>query len=171
MTVQYAWYYHQLKSAGCFNGLQSSLKHGLDTCTCVQSAITAILNVSAKIQKDFGIGDNNRGHRDNNIEYDDAYDVNDCWWWWRWWWLWWWWWHYSDVIMSAMASQITGVSKVWVTVCSGAYQGKQQSKLRVTGLCVRYRLPSQMASNAENISLWWRHNGWWWWWWWQWWWY
>ena len=35
--------------------------------------------------------------------------------------------HYSDVIMSAMASQITGVWMVCSTVCSGADQRKHQS--------------------------------------------
>ena len=35
--------------------------------------------------------------------------------------------HYSDVIMSTMASQITGVSIVYSTVCSGADQRKHQS--------------------------------------------
>ena len=35
--------------------------------------------------------------------------------------------NYSDVIMSAMASQITGVSIVYSTVCSGAVQRKHQS--------------------------------------------
>ena len=34
--------------------------------------------------------------------------------------------HYSDVIMSAMVSQITGVSSVYSTVCSGADQRKHQ---------------------------------------------
>ena len=42
--------------------------------------------------------------------------------------------HNSDVIISAMASQITGVSVVCLTVCSGSDQRKK-SKLRVTGLC------------------------------------
>ena len=37
---------------------------------------------------------------------------------------------YSDVTMSAMASQITGVLIAYSTVCS-----KKTSKLRVTGLC------------------------------------
>ena len=41
--------------------------------------------------------------------------------------------HHSDVIMSAMASQISGVSIVCLTVCSGADQRKHQ--LCVTGLC------------------------------------
>ena len=35
--------------------------------------------------------------------------------------------HYSDVIMSAMASQITGISIVFSTICSGSDQRKQQS--------------------------------------------
>ena len=35
--------------------------------------------------------------------------------------------HYSDVIMSTMASQITGVSIVCSAVCSGAHQRKHQS--------------------------------------------
>ena len=35
--------------------------------------------------------------------------------------------HYTDVIMSAMASQITGVSIVYPTVCPGADQRKHQN--------------------------------------------
>ena len=35
--------------------------------------------------------------------------------------------HYSDVIMGAMASQITSVSIVYSTVCSGSEQRKHQS--------------------------------------------
>ena len=35
--------------------------------------------------------------------------------------------HYSDVIMSAMASQITGISIVYSTLCPGADQRKHQS--------------------------------------------
>ena len=43
-------------------------------------------------------------------------------------------------------------------------RSKKTSKLRVTGLCVGNspgtgELPAQMASNAENVSLWWRHHG------------
>ena len=39
---------------------------------------------------------------------------------------------------------------------------KKTSKLRVTGLCVGNspgtgEFPAQMASNAENVSIWWRH--------------
>ena len=41
---------------------------------------------------------------------------------------------------------------------------KKTSKLRVTGLCAGNspgtgEFPAQMASNAENGSIWWRHHG------------
>ena len=40
---------------------------------------------------------------------------------------------------------------------------KETSKLRVTGLCVGNspetgEFPAQMASNAENVSIWWRYH-------------
>ena len=44
--------------------------------------------------------------------------------------------HYGDVMMSAMTSQITSLSIVCSTVCSGANQLKK-SQFRVTGLCER----------------------------------
>ena len=37
--------------------------------------------------------------------------------------------HYSDISMSAMASQITSILVIYSTICSGAYQGKHQSSL------------------------------------------
>ena len=69
--------------------------------------------------------------------------------------------HYSDVIMNATPSHITGVSSVCWAVYSGVGQRKHQSsaslafvrdKLLVTG-----GFPTQMANNAENVSIWWRH--------------
>ena len=36
-------------------------------------------------------------------------------------------------------------------------ESKKTSKLRVTGLCEGIH-PSQRASNAENVSIWWRHH-------------
>ena len=65
--------------------------------------------------------------------------------------------HYSDLIMSVMSSQITGVSIVNSTVCSGADQRKYQ-KLCVTGPCeanppVTGGPPSQRASSVENVSI------------------
>ena len=67
--------------------------------------------------------------------------------------------HYNDVIMSAMASQITGLTIVYSSVCSRA--DKKISKLRVTGFCegnspVTSEFPAQRASNTENVSIWWR---------------
>ena len=65
--------------------------------------------------------------------------------------------------MSAMASQVTGLTIVYSTVYSRR-RSKKSLKLSVTGLCVGNSLvigefPSQMASNAENVSIWWRHHG------------
>ena len=62
--------------------------------------------------------------------------------------------------MRAMASQISGISIVYLTVGSGTDE-KKTSKLRVTGLCVGNspvtgEFPTQKASNAEHISIWWR---------------
>ena len=42
-------------------------------------------------------------------------------------------------------------------------RSKKASKLRVTGLCVGNspatdEFPAQMANNAENVSIWWRHH-------------
>ena len=42
-------------------------------------------------------------------------------------------------------------------------RSKKTSKLQVTGLCagnstVTNEFPAQMASNAENVSIWWRND-------------
>ena len=71
-------------------------------------------------------------------------------------------WYHNDVIMSAMASQITGVSVVYLTVFFRCRSNKT-SKLRVTGLCegnspVTGEFPAQRVSNAEDESFWWRHH-------------
>ena len=70
--------------------------------------------------------------------------------------------HYSD-IMRVMASQITGITIVYSTICSGADQRKHQSS---TSLAFVRRIHwqqlnsphAQRASNAENIFIWWRHH-------------
>ena len=49
--------------------------------------------------------------------------------------------HYSDIIMSAMASQITGVSIVYATVCSGADQRKHQSSSPLAFVWAIHRWP------------------------------
>ena len=43
------------------------------------------------------------------------------------------------------------------------HRSKKTSKLRVTGLCAGNspgtgEFPAQIASNAENVSIWWRHH-------------
>ena len=65
--------------------------------------------------------------------------------------------------MGAMASQIVSLTIVYSTVYSGADRRKHQFKLRVTSLCagnspVTGEFPAQMTSNAENVSIWWRHH-------------
>ena len=50
-------------------------------------------------------------------------------------------WHYSDVIMSAIASQITGVSVVSSTACSDADQRKHQSSASLAFMRGIHRWP------------------------------
>ena len=64
--------------------------------------------------------------------------------------------------MGMMASQITSLSVFYSTAYSRRIS-KKTSKLRVTGLCVGNspvtdEFPAQRASNAENVSIWWRHH-------------
>ena len=65
--------------------------------------------------------------------------------------------------MGAMASQITNLTIVYCLLNRlFMHRSKKTSKLHVTGLCVGNLLvtgefPAQMASNAENISIWRRH--------------
>ena len=71
--------------------------------------------------------------------------------------------HHDDVIMGAMASQITGLTIVSSTVYSGADQRKHQSSASLVFVRVNSpgtgEFPAQMASDAENVSFWWRHHG------------
>ena len=65
--------------------------------------------------------------------------------------------------MGAIASQITNLTIVYSTVYSDADK-KKTPKLRVTGISAGNtpgtgEIPAQMASNAENVSIWWRHHG------------
>ena len=71
--------------------------------------------------------------------------------------------HYGDVIMRAMASQITSLRIVFSNVYFKR-RSKETSKLCVTGLCAGNspatgEFPAQRASNAENVSIWRRHHG------------
>ena len=68
---------------------------------------------------------------------------------------------YNDVIMDAMASQMISRPIVYSTVYSGTYQRKYQSSASLAFVrgnsLVTGEFPAQRASNAENISIWWRH--------------
>ena len=59
--------------------------------------------------------------------------------------------------MSAMASQITGVSIVYSTVCLGADRGKHQSSASQAFFAgnspVTDEFRAERASNAENVSI------------------
>ena len=70
--------------------------------------------------------------------------------------------HYSDFIMSAMTSQITSLTIVYSTVYSDADQRKHQSPASLTFFAgnspMTGEFPAQMASNAEIVSIWWRHH-------------
>ena len=64
--------------------------------------------------------------------------------------------HYSDVIMGAIASQITSLTIVYSTIYSSVDQRKQQSSASlafVRGIHRSGEFPAQMASNAENVSI------------------
>ena len=69
---------------------------------------------------------------------------------------------YSDVIMDAIASQTTSLTIVYSTVYSSVDQRKHVSSASLT-FCggnspVTGEFPAQMTSNAENVSIWWRHH-------------
>ena len=71
--------------------------------------------------------------------------------------------HYNDVIMSTMSSQITSLTIVCSAVNSRC-RSRTTSKHHVTGVCAGNTLVTgefspQRASNAENVSIWWRHHG------------
>ena len=67
--------------------------------------------------------------------------------------------------MGEMASRITSLSIVYLIVYSGADQRKHQSSASLAFVWGIHRgpgtgeFPAQMASNAENVSIWWRHRG------------
>ena len=62
--------------------------------------------------------------------------------------------------MSPMASLTTGVSIASSAVCSGTDQRKHLSSALVAFVNspVTNEFPIEMAGNAENVSIWWRHH-------------
>ena len=70
--------------------------------------------------------------------------------------------HYNDVIMSAMASQITGVPIVYSTVCSGVYKKNSKAPCHwpLCGELTGDRwIPRIKGKWPEIFSIWWRHHG------------
>ena len=71
--------------------------------------------------------------------------------------------HHTDVIMGTIAYQITSLTIVYSAVYSGADQRKHHSSASLAFVWenspVTGEFPAQMASNAENVSIWWRHHG------------
>ena len=69
--------------------------------------------------------------------------------------------HYCDVIMGAMAFQFPSLTIVYSTVYSDADQRKIKAP-RHWPLCGKFTddrwIPRTKASNAENVSIWWRHH-------------
>ena len=66
--------------------------------------------------------------------------------------------HYNEIIIGAIATQITSLAIFYLTVYSDADQRKHQSSASLAFERGFHRFPAQMASNAENVSLWWRNH-------------
>ena len=70
--------------------------------------------------------------------------------------------YYSDVTMSAMEFQITSSTIIYSTVYPDTDQRKHQSSVSLAFVWgnspVTGEFPAQRASNAENVSIWWRHH-------------
>ena len=66
--------------------------------------------------------------------------------------------------MGAMASQTTSLTIVYLTVYSGADQSTHQSSASLAFVWEIHHSPvtgeffAQIGSNAENVSIWWRHH-------------
>ena len=61
--------------------------------------------------------------------------------------------------MGAMAYQITSLTIVNSTVYSGTDQRKHQSSASLAFVRGIHReFPAEMASDAENVYIWWRHH-------------
>ena len=72
--------------------------------------------------------------------------------------------HYNDVIMGKMASQITSLTIVYSAVYLSADLRKHQSCAPLAFVWGNSpgtgEFPTQRASNAEDIFIWWRHHVW-----------
>ena len=64
--------------------------------------------------------------------------------------------------MSTVTFQIASLTIVYSSIYSGADQRKHQSSASlafVREFTGDRWIPAQMASNAEKLSIWWRHDG------------
>ena len=66
--------------------------------------------------------------------------------------------HYNEVIMGAMTSQIASLTDDCLLNRLFRRRSKKTPKLPVTGLCEGNSPVAQRDSNAENVSIWWRHH-------------
>ena len=64
--------------------------------------------------------------------------------------------HCNDVIMGAKASQITSLMIFTQPFIQAQIKEKNQSSASLA--FVTGEFPAQMASNAENVAIWWRHH-------------
>ena len=69
--------------------------------------------------------------------------------------------HYCDVVIDGVSNH---QPYECLLNCPFRRKSKKTSKFRVTGLCVENspepgEFPAQMASNTENVFIWWRHHG------------
>ena len=71
--------------------------------------------------------------------------------------------HYNDVIMDAIASQITSLTIVYSTVYSDADQRKHQSSASLAFVRGIHRWPvnspHKWPVTRKNVSIWWCHHG------------
>ena len=71
-------------------------------------------------------------------------------------------WRHNEQLMSPMTFQITSLTIVYSIVYSDADQIKHQSSASLVFVRGIHRWPvnspAQKASNAENVSIWWRHH-------------
>ena len=61
--------------------------------------------------------------------------------------------HYNDVIMSVMASQITGILIIYSTVCSGPDQRKHQSSASLDPVRGIHRWPVILCTKGHSIKI------------------
>ena len=74
------------------------------------------------------------------------------------------WLHWKLSFWQLPVQPVIKISSKWRHFRLFGRRSRKTSKLRVTGLCagnspVTVEFPSQMASNAENVSIGWRHHG------------